>query len=196
MSVVSRHGRRAGGRPVADPTLTAPFLLVAGPALQDPNFRRTVVLVISHDAEGTYGLVLNRGLEQTLADVLSEEDERAAGVPLLQGGPVQGEVLQLLGDGPGAEVFPGVSALPVGEDLETLLAMLPDTTVARAYLGYAGWGTDQLIGELEEGAWIVADPQRKHVFEIPPDRLWVSVLWELGGSYRWLALEGGDPTAN
>ncbi len=176
--------------------MSAPFLLVATPKLRDPNFQRAVVLVLSHDAEGSYGLVLNRPLARTLADVVTGGDERVTKVPLHEGGPVQGEVLQILGEEGGVEVVPGVGALPAAGDLAGLLLQLPVASQARAYLGYAGWGADQLASELEEGAWILAEPHREHVFDVPPERLWSRVLWELGGSYRWLSLQGGDPDDN
>ncbi|MHC4846162.1 MAG: YqgE/AlgH family protein, partial [Planctomycetota bacterium] len=71
-------------------------LLVASPELQDPNFARTVVLIINHDDEGSFGLVLNRPLGRTLAEVLPDLAPDATEVPVLQGGPVQTEMLQLV----------------------------------------------------------------------------------------------------
>ena len=170
-------------------------LLVASPELLDPNFSRTVVFVIGHDADGTFGLVLNRPVEATLEDVLESPGEGAGRIAVLRGGPVQPEMLQFLsrGAGPGR---PLVEDVGVGGELDALLAHARDGGVVRAYAGYAGWGAGQLERETEEGSWIVAPARAEHVFDVPADRLWVAVLRELGGRYAWLALEEGEPGEN
>jgi putative transcriptional regulator len=170
------------------------FLLVASPELQDPNFARTVVLTITHDGEGSFGLVLNRPLTQTLGDVLPDVDERAASVRIYQGGPVQTEVLQVLsGSGPGRAIAPGIY---LGVELEAMLDLDSDGHQLCGYMGYAGWGFEQLERETSEGSWIIAPARAAHVFDIPADQLWVEVLRELGGQYRWLTFEDGDPGMN
>jgi putative transcriptional regulator len=165
-------------------------LLVASPGLLDPNFARTVVLVIAHDAEGSFGLVLNRPLDHTLGDVLPDVDPAATGVPVLQGGPVQKQALQFMSrhEDTGRKVLPGLS---VGAALEDLLAASPGADGIQAYLGYSGWGQGQLETETAEGSWIVAPARPEHVFEVPAARLWASVLRELGGRYAWMAFEDG-----
>jgi len=170
-------------------------LLVASPELLDPNFARTVVFVIAHDGDGTFGLVLNRPLDASLDDVLEAAGEGAERIRVHRGGPVQPEMLQFLssGDGPGRTLLPGVA---VGGDLDALVAHARGASAVRAYAGYAGWGSGQLEAETREGSWIVAPARAEHVFDVPADKLWVAVLRELGGRYAWLALEGGDPEAN
>lgn len=171
------------------------FLLVASPELQDPHFERSVVLMVQHDAEGAYGLVLNRPLTRTLSDVLESAGPRWAGVPLHVGGPVQTNLLQFVvaGDGPGRLVVPG---LAVGSDLAELAQGPTEAACVRAYLGYAGWGGGQLERETSEGSWIVRPAEARHVFGIPSEHLWATVLRELGGNYAWMSLSGGDPTVN
>jgi putative transcriptional regulator len=165
-------------------------LLVGSPRLLDPNFARTVVLVISHDSEGSFGLVLNRPLDHTLGDVLPDVAPAAASVPVLQGGPVQTDALQFMcrHERVGRSVLPGVS---VGASLDELLAVSPQAEGIRAYLGYSGWGEGQLESETAEGSWIVAPARDAHAFDVPAARLWVSVLRELGGRYAWMAFEDG-----
>lgn len=168
------------------------FLLVASPALLDPNFKRTVVLVVTHDAEGAFGLVLNRPLHRCLAEVLEDEDPRAEQVELFQGGPVQTDMVQFVSscESCGRAVLPGVA---VGAGLEDV----PDQEAQlRAYVGYSGWGPGQLERETEEGSWIVAPAEARHVFEVASDQLWATVLRELGGEYAWMALDGGRPSDN
>ena len=177
------------------PTPTGGFLLVASPDLKDPNFERTVVLMLNHDDEGAFGLVLNRPLEHRLVDVIEDVDPRWADVQLHQGGPVQTNVLQFVcrDVGKGQTVVEDVS---VGAGLEDLLESEPAAGGVRAFAGYAGWGGGQLEQETSEGSWIVRPAEARHVFGIPPERLWVTVLRELGGNYAWMSLSGGDPSEN
>jgi len=170
-------------------------LLVANAELQDPNFARTVVLIINHDDEGSFGLVLNRPLGRTLAEVLPDLAPGATGVPVLQGGPVQTEMLQLVSrtEETGRVIVPNLS---VGAPLEEMLDSPSTLQDMRAYLGYSGWGAGQLERETGEGGWIVAPARAEHVFEVPSDELWITVLRELGGPYAWMTLGDGDPNSN
>ncbi|MHC5210014.1 MAG: YqgE/AlgH family protein [Planctomycetota bacterium] len=166
-------------------------LLVASPQLLDPNFVRTVVLVISHDSEGSFGLVLNRPLDHVLGDVLPDVSEVASQVPVLQGGPVQTDALQFMSrhEHIGRSVMAGIS---VGAALDDLLTASPQADGIQAYLGYSGWGEGQLESETAEGSWIVAPARVEHVFDVPAERLWATVLRELGGRYAWMAFEDGS----
>jgi putative transcriptional regulator len=154
-----------------------------------------VVLVISHDPEGSFGLVLNRPLEHSLGEVLPDAPEAAARVPLLQGGPVQTDALQFMSrhEHLGRKVMAGVS---VGAALDELLDASPRAEGVCGYLGYAGWGEGQLEGETAEGSWVVAPARAEHVFEVPAERLWATVLRELGGRYAWMAFGDGSPGDN
>jgi len=170
------------------------FLIVASPALRDPNFARSVVLMIEHALEGSFGLVLNRPLGRSLGDVLPDLEPPVAGVPLHEGGPVQSERVQLLGPEAGPRVvLPG---LALGGSLPTLHALGERANGVRAYAGYAGWSGGQLHDEIAEGAWIVAPARAEHVLAVPAERLWRQVLHELGGHYAWLALEDGGAGQN
>jgi putative transcriptional regulator len=164
-------------------------LLVASPRLLDPNFARTVVLVISHGAEGSFGLVLNRPLGALLRDVLPDVAESAAEVPVHQGGPVQTDLVQFASRCPASAeaLLPGVS---VGVSLDELLECQAGGGAVRCYVGYAGWGAGQLEEETAEGSWIVAPARAEHVFDVPAERLWATVLRELGGQYAWMTLDG------
>ena len=171
------------------------FLLVASPELRDPNFVRTVVLMVQHDREGAFGLVLNRPTTHHLSEVLDDLDPRWADVTLHQGGPVQTNLLQfvLRSEAPGTPVVPGLSVGATVDDLEEAGVGAGDV---RAVVGYSGWGAQQLERETEEGSWIVLPAAPRHVFEIPPERLWATVLRESGGSHAWMSLSDGDPSDN
>ncbi len=120
-------------------------LLIAGPTLLDPNFRRTVVLIVEHSREGALGLVLNRPSETTVGEAVSELDELLdVAEPLFIGGPVQQTALIVLAEFEDAAraavvAFDDVGVLG-GEDHEDP----PATLRARAFAGHSGWGPGQL----------------------------------------------------
>ncbi|CAN5734087.1 MAG: YqgE/AlgH family protein [Actinobacteria bacterium] len=173
-------------------------LLIAGPALVDPNFRRTVVLVGEHSDEGALGLILNRPLEATVAEAVPELSTLAAGVDQVHfGGPVQPSAIVVLADfaepdRAGSLVLDSVGFLPAEVDPEEL----GELRGARVFAGYAGWGPGQLDGELEEGSWIVEPALAEDVFTVEPDELWSAVLLRKGGPFGVLALMPPDPSLN
>jgi putative transcriptional regulator len=147
-------------------------LLVATPRLIDPNFHRTVVLMIQSDEEGIVGLVLNRPTVEHVADHLPEWATRAAPPGVIhQGGPVQPEVAICLA--PTTEGMttgvPGLSVIDVTEEPD------PAGPQVRVYSGYSGWGIDQLQGELAEGSWYVVQASPDDPFE-DPENQWRRVL--------------------
>ncbi|MBW3666918.1 MAG: YqgE/AlgH family protein [Actinobacteria bacterium] len=147
-------------------------MLVATPRLIDPNFYRTVVLLIQADEEGVVGLVLNRPTSESVADHLPDWADRAADPGLIhRGGPVEPEVaisLCLTPQGMPSGV-PGVSLVDVSSPPE------PDGPPVRVYSGYAGWGKRQLQGELDEGSWYVVQASPDDPFEDPVGQ-WRRVL--------------------
>jgi putative transcriptional regulator len=166
----------------------APSLLVAMPQLQDPNFKRAVVLLVHHDGEGTFGLVVNRPAEveaDILFDDLEIEWRGDRKLELAWGGPVQPNTgWVLFGEGAPDEIddanelAPGLS---VAGSLDTLrkIADRPPGRL-RLMLGYAGWGPHQLEDELAQGAWLVAPVKSDIVFGVAPDQMWDHVVRGLG----------------
>jgi len=158
------------------------------PQLLDPNFRRAVVLLLHHDAEFTFGLVLNRASEisaESLCASLGIEWRGRAAALVGWGGPVQPNTgWVLLGDRAGAD-FEDVTEvcddLHFAGSLETLrrVAAGPPQRL-RLFLGYAGWGAGQLESELAQGAWLVAPLASRVVFDLAPDSMWERVLRDLG----------------
>jgi putative transcriptional regulator len=173
-------------------------VLVAGPALLDPNFRRTVVLVGEHGEEGALGVVLNRPSAVTVAEAVPPlaglVDD---GDHVWVGGPVQPEAIVVLGefDDPeqaAAVVVGSVGFLPTEVDPEELGTLAR----ARVFAGYAGWGPGQLESELAEDSWIVEQALPDDVFCAEADSLWPAVLRRKGGPYSVLALMPPDPSMN
>ena len=189
-------GRRAGS---LDPTVdsTRGQLLIAGPTLLDPNFQRTVVLVVEHSPAGALGLVLNRPSPTTVGEAVDELSELVdLSEPLFIGGPVQQSALIVLAEfedaaRAAAVAFDDVGVLG-GEDHEDP----PDTRRGRAFAGHAGWGPGQLDAELESGDWFLEPAQREDAFCEAPDGLWRSVLMRKGGSYALVARMPSDPSVN
>lgn len=174
-------------------TLPAPGgLLVAHPALEDPNFARSVVLLLAHDAtEGSMGVVLNRpvpaeGLASTVMEpwlVSSQEPST-----LFLGGPVQPDGYICLVEDP---------AEPALVRSIDFMAETPEPGRRhRMYRGYAGWAPGQLSAEIGDGGWVLARGTPDDPFTAAPDLLWQQVLGRMGGSAAALARVPVDPSLN
>src|SRR6266508_3101891 len=173
-------------------------LLVASPALVDPNFARTVVFIAEHNDEGAMGIVLNLPSETSVESVVPELAEIAGGEPIYVGGPVQPEALVLLAEFSNLEAAAWVVVADVGlasadVDLEQLAASVRR---GRVYAGYSGWGAGQLEAEMEVASWLVEPPLPKELFPEDPATLWSDVLARKGGQYALLARMPADPSVN
>ena len=191
-------------------------LLIASLDLEEPNFFRTVVLIIQHSgAEGTVGLVLNRPLGEKVSLYSSEELQRLTGTQaavhdasvelgglFFQGGPVEPGFLFFLHrlDGlikGGTEICSGIH---LGGDLDAVRAeaavLEAVDPVLRFYLGYAGWKEGQLEAEIDIGAWYLCPGRVDLIFDAEPEDLWQRALYSLGGKYRSLSLIPEDPEVN
>ncbi len=173
-------------------------LLIASPALTDPNFDRAVVLITEHGPEGAMGVVLNRPSELEVGEVAPELSQVADGEPVFIGGPVQPQALVVLAE----FVDPLAAAWIVTADVgfvaaETEYDELGDLVRrGRVYAGYSGWGAGQLEGELAEEAWIVEAPMPAELFAARPEELWQDVLARKGGQFALIARMPDDPTVN
>jgi putative transcriptional regulator len=179
--------------------------LVAAPGLRDPNFHRTVVLIIEHQPAGTIGVVLNRPSEVAVRDVLPLWSPLAT-VPraLYVGGPMQQRAALC------------VAALPAGVDADRTDGMIkvrgslalvdldadPDLMAPRlrglrVFAGYAGWSPGQLAGELAEGAWACVAGQPDDVLSAAAGpELWRRVMGRQTGRLAVLSTAPADPSAN
>jgi putative transcriptional regulator len=174
-------------------------LLVAGPDLLDPNFRRTVVLIGEHGEEGAMGVVLNRPSPvpvdtgvPPLAELVDD------GEVVHVGGPVQPQAIVVLGefadtDEAASLVIGSIGFVPGELESADDVASL---TRARVFAGYAGWGPGQLETELAESSWIVEPAEPEDVFTADADGLWSAVLRRKGGPFAVLALLPADPSVN
>lgn len=177
-------------------------LLVATPGLEDPNFRRTVVLMVAHNDDGSFGLVLNRPVDEVdLRQVLPAWAPLAAEPPLLfTGGPVEPSSALALGrapDGPPASgwtpVVGDVGLVSLNEGPEDVALRIDRV---RIFAGYAGWGAGQLEDELRAEAWFVVDALPADAFTPEPATLWREVLRRQPGKLAMFAFYPEDPARN
>jgi putative transcriptional regulator len=144
-------------------------LLLASSRLVDPNFARAVVLMISHSADGSLGLVLNRRLEMTVKEACEQALETTCEIddPLHQGGPCEGPLMVLHTQSASLslepEVIPGIHFTTDRERIEGLLKDAGIT--AKYFVGYSGWGPGQLEAEMEVGSWIPATASKELIFD-------------------------------
>ncbi|MCI0651553.1 MAG: YqgE/AlgH family protein [Planctomycetes bacterium] len=182
--------------------------LIASPSLLDENFRRTVILICEHGADGSLGLVVNRATPLTLErlDPRFALGERAAGAPgtIYLGGPVEKNRLMVLKSPqvgfPGQVVREVAAGLGLVANIDDTLSHLhsgpQELEGYRFFLGYAGWGKGQLQKELREGSWIIRDPDTRLAFHRDPGRLWQELLRDRGGRYSLYAEMPHDPDLN
>ena len=158
--------------------LAAGKLLVAPRELLDPNFARTVVLLLRYDEEGAMGLILNRRTDVALSRVLQEwKEAKGRSDPVFVGGPVnRTSVLALLRSSvkpPEARpVFADVYLVGSKAVLEKTLAAGADSHSFRVYLGYAGWAPGQLEFEAQLDSWHIFKADPGAVFDPDPDSMW------------------------
>lgn len=167
-------------------------LLVASPSLDDPNFARTVVLLLAHSDEGALGIVLNRPSPAGIEEILPQWRGLAAfPAQVFRGGPVSVSaaicLAQPVASGADADqvAVEGVEATVAGL-VSVDLSRDPDSVTGavdqlRVFSGYAGWSAGQLERELEAGGWILTDPRPEELLTDDPDALWSLVLRRMGG---------------
>ena len=187
------------------PQMRAGQLLVATPALMDPNFDHTVVLLLECDDNGALGVVLNRPSPVPVADILAGWSDLAADPDVLfQGGPISTDSALAVGRLPPTVDEPQE---PVGwrrlfdntgiVDLDTPTELMAQAVAGiRIFAGYAGWGSDQLIAEIEEGSWYLVPSLPSDVFTVDPEGLWMRVLKRQPGELAWVSTRPFDPTLN
>jgi putative transcriptional regulator len=164
----------------APPSVKPGVFLYASPALGDPNFVETVVLLVHHSAEGSMGLVVNRPTRIPLSEAVRELGERRTELRLHQGGPVERErivalvrsVKRLEGARP---VLPDVHFTTELGRWKTIVREPDAESRLRVYAGYAGWSPGQLAEEVRRDMWVVGSADARSVFSADPSALWPRV---------------------
>jgi putative transcriptional regulator len=177
----------------------AGHLLIASPAILDPNFERAVVLITAHTNEGAVGVILNRCSQATVGEAVPQLapvidlDE-----PVFVGGPVNPDGVAVLAEfedpeKAGIVVLEDVGFVAIEEALEE---RAPDLQRTRVFAGVSGWGPEQLEDELERDDWIIEPADVDAIFTEEPDQLWSEVLRRKGGRYELVARMPLDPSLN
>jgi putative transcriptional regulator len=183
-------------RTTRKPESLAGRMLLAHPALREPGFRRTVVLLSAHSDEGAMGVVLNRPLGRQLGELNTEFAlGPLAGVPIYSGGPVEPDHLLIVSwQWLKAE---GAFQLQFGIEPEKATELIGTPgVVVRAFLGYAGWSKGQLESEMRRDTWFVTTVDGGQLEDADGVTLWRNLLGALDPDLKLLANEPDDPTVN
>jgi len=176
------------------------ILLISDPFLKDPNFLRTVVLLCEHQSEGSLGFILNKLYSQTIGELISDVEE--CNFPVYYGGPVQKDTIHFLHRRPDL-IDDGhliIDEIYWGGDFEQVMELLKENRITqndiRFFLGYSGWGEQQLENELKEKSWITREAFSRLVFHRNIDAIWKDALIDLGGEYSQMPNYPIDPQLN
>jgi len=178
----------------------AGILLISDPFLKDPNFMRTVVFLCEHKEQGSFGFVLNRKYENTLDELIP--DLEGFKIPVYYGGPVQMDTIHFLHQYP--DEIPGsqevIKGVYWGGDFNMVIQMIRkkeiDENKIRFFIGYSGWGSGQLNGELNEKSWLTVKAVRKLIFHKKHEEIWKDSLKQLGGDFEMMINFPIDPQLN
>lgn len=167
--------------------LTPPVLLLAMPQVMDPFFHKSVVLLLHHHEEGSFGFIVNRPTEIRLTEILEGMDVPWQGGDSAVahfGGPVQSQLGTVLFSPcsvvteAASELLPGLSITQHIGDLSRLAEAPPDDF--RLFLGYAGWGSGQLLQEILRNDWLTAPVRSDLVFAPNPEQAWSDAMRSVG----------------
>ena len=164
----------------------APVLLVSMPQMVDPNFSKTVVLLAEYTANGAFGLVLNRRMDEPAISIVTADEplDIHPAMHLFSGGPVEPTRAWILTareelDPDALEVSKGVFLSASSTLVRSTLESEPDGRT-RMVVGYAGWGAGQLDVELAQGSWLLAPVQPDLIFETSFEKMWEAAIRRLG----------------
>lgn len=179
---------------------TAGAILISDPFLKDPNFMRTVVFLCEHNAEGSFGFVLNRPFDQTLDHFLPDLSGQT--IPVFYGGPVQTDTLHFLHRLPefitgGQEVADGIFW---GGDFNSVISLIMKGRMnpadIRLFLGYSGWSSGQLNEELGSKSWLTIMGKANLVFNTDSQKIWPDAIREMDDKYHPIINYPIDPQLN
>tara|TARA_Y100001968_G_C19426318_1_gene754579 strand:+ start:1437 stop:2024 length:588 start_codon:yes stop_codon:yes gene_type:complete len=174
-------------------------VLISEPFMDDEHFSRSVIYLCEHNANESYGFILNQVLSATLSELINEIDNKEFSV--CYGGPVSSDSLfyfHNLGD----KIINSkkiAKNLWTGGDFHQLVDLINnhqiDSSNIRFFLGYSGWSKDQLIKEIADNTWIVSEYDSNKVISLN-DNLWQAILSDKGGKYKVVSNCPKDPTSN
>ncbi|HEV2969582.1 MAG TPA: YqgE/AlgH family protein [Pirellulales bacterium] len=175
--------------------------LVASRELLDPNFARSVVLLVQHSEEGAMGLVINRPTKTTLSEAWRQVSEAACPMDglIYLGGPCRGPLMALHGDAElgEIEVVAGLQFCADPDKIEAVIGKAEEPS--RFFIGFAGWGPGQLEAEMAQDSWLTVPATPEHAFDAPHD-IWLKIMRQISTSQMISALNikhvPADPSLN
>lgn len=182
-------------------TIKKGTLLIATPEIESGVFFRSVVLVCEHNPSGTFGLVINKSLDVELPEeIINLSNLSNPHVGLRAGGPVQTNQMMLVhtSDARPEQTLELTGGIYLGGDLQFLQDSISDENGPKMILcfGYSGWGAGQLEREFLDGSWLLYPATEKFIFTSTPDKLWQSLLRQMGGKFASLSLIPHDLSLN
>lgn len=174
--------------------LTPGTILVARRKLSEPLFRKSVILLVRYSKNGALGLMVNRKTKVPISHVMKGlKGATGTSAPIFVGGPVDLGAMFALARAPRkpegtTEVSGDIYVINTKTTLGKLLGRTSNTSTLRIYVGYCGWGSDQLENEVRRGSWYIFNHSEDMAFDANPATLWSRlivraheklVLWEL-----------------
>ena len=175
-------------------------LLIAEPSiLNDSSFNRTIILITEHTPNNSVGFILNRPLEYTLQDLIPEID---SDFTIFQGGPVEQDNLYFVHKVP--ELIPEsievANGIFWGGNFDSLKLLLDNNLIEKSeirfFLGYSGWGKNQLTDELNINSWFISENDIDNIFSEQNNTLWRNKILQKGGDYKLWANAPSDIQLN
>jgi putative transcriptional regulator len=187
--------------PIPYTQLSKGSFLIASPDIDTGIYFRSVVLVCEHSAAGSFALIINKKLNIELPEeIVNVKEFTNPHVQIRAGGPIQPNQMMLLhsSDHIPDQTLKLCEGVYLGGDLQFLQEAVSDSNGPAILLcfGYCGWGAGQLEREFLSGDWFLHPGSAKHVFEMPVEKIWQSVLREMGGKYATLSMIPEDLSLN
>lgn len=175
--------------------------LIATPDIDMGQFFRSVILICEHNPNGSFGLVINKSLDLELPEeIMNTNNLTNPHVSIRAGGPVQTNQMMLLhtSDGIPTQTLQICDGVYLGGDLQFLQETVTNEHGPHINLcfGYAGWGAGQLEREFLDGSWFLHRATARHIFDLNTDRIWPTLLKEMGGRYAPMSAIPEDLTVN
>lgn len=175
--------------------------MISTPDVEAGIFFRSVVLVCEHNPNGSFGIIVNKKLDIDLPDdIVTLDNISNPHISIRSGGPVQTNQMMLLHTSPAIpdQTLQICDEVYLGGDLQFLQEAIMEAEGPEILLcfGYAGWGAGQLEREFLDGGWFLYPASRRLLFHVPPDKLWQTLLREMGGKYATLSMIPEDLSLN
>lgn len=175
--------------------------LIATPDVESGIFFRSVLLLCEHSTSGSFGIIINKSLELELPEeIMTIEQLHNPHLSIRAGGPIQTNQMMLIHSYPQLpeQTIEICKDVYLGGDLQFLQEAISDPEGPHILLcfGYAGWQAGQLEREFLDGGWFLHPASSHHIFEVPPEKLWQTLLKEMGGRYATLSMIPEDLSLN